>query len=241
MESVIYNIEGIGKVSLSKRKGSKRISLRIKANGLIHVNYPWFVSKNEIFEFVGKNTDWIKKQQAKVQSRIAKFELNQTIQTKQFNIKILPIEDGKIRAVRNKNELVITIPTNEDIESDKVQCFIQKIITEVCRFEAKDYLPTRVHELAKQFNFSFNKVFIKNLKSKWGSCSSLGNINLNLHLMRLPNHLIDYIILHELTHTKEMNHGPNFWNILNKVTNGEAKNLNKAIKSYNTIISAASF
>lgn len=241
MSTKTIEIEGIGKISLTKRKGSKRISMRIRADGLVSVNYPWYVSKNEVLQFINKNTKWINKHRQKVESQIAKFELDQTIQTKQHYIRILPIKEGKIRAVIKHHEVVITIPSNEDILSENVQIFIQKIIVEVCRIEAKEYLPQRVKELAQHFGFSYKKLFIKNLKSKWGSCSSLGNINLNLHLMRLPLHLIDYIILHELAHTKEMNHSPNFWVLLNQITNGEAKKLDKAIKNYNTLISASSF
>lgn len=82
------------------------------------------------------------------------------------------------------------------------------------RAAAKEYLPARLAELASEHGFTYNKVFIKHNVSNWGSCSSKGNINLNLNLMRLPSHLRDYIMLHELCHLKHLNHGPEFHALL---------------------------
>ena len=76
---------------------------------------------------------------------------------------------------------------------------------------------------------------MRNSKTRWGSCSYENNINLNLHLMRLPNHLIDYVILHELVHTKIKNHSKDFWNLLDVVT-GNAKNLDRELKNHHTKI-----
>ena len=73
--------------------------------------------------------------------------------------------------------------------------------------------------------------FVKNIKTRWGSCSSLNNINLNLHLMRLPDHLIDYVILHELAHTKEKNHGKSFWNLVDSLVM-DLKEMKKELKTY---------
>lgn len=82
------------------------------------------------------------------------------------------------------------------------------------RAEAKAFLPGRLRELAAMYGFEFNQVRIKHNVSNWGSCSSKGNINLNLNLMRLPEHLRDYVMLHELCHLKQMNHGPEFHALL---------------------------
>lgn len=82
------------------------------------------------------------------------------------------------------------------------------------RTEAKAFLPGRLRELAAMYGFEFNQVRIKHNVSNWGSCSSKGNINLNLNLMRLPEHLRDYVMLHELCHLKQMNHGPEFHALL---------------------------
>ena len=81
---------------------------------------------------------------------------------------------------------------------------------ESLRATAKAYLPDRLRLLAKQYGFLFNRVAIKHNTSNWGSCSSKGNINLNLNLMRVPRPLQDYILLHELTHLRHADHGPAF-------------------------------
>jgi hypothetical protein len=96
---------------------------------------------------------------------------------------------------------------------------------------AKELLRMRLNELAKQYGYTFNKVFIKQLKTMWGSCSEKNNINLNLKLVLFPAKLMDYIILHELVHTRHKNHGPLFWKELDKIT-GDAKALSKKVKYF---------
>ncbi len=76
---------------------------------------------------------------------------------------------------------------------------------------AKDYLPARVAELAAEYGFSFNRLRIKHQKTRWGSCSAKGNINLNLRLMMAPDEAVDYVIIHELCHLRELNHSKEFW------------------------------
>ena len=88
---------------------------------------------------------------------------------------------------------------------------------EQLREEAKAYLPGRLQELASLYGFTFNSVRIKHNSSNWGSCSSKGNINLNLNLMRIPQDLQDYVMLHELCHLKYLNHSPQFHALLESV------------------------
>ncbi|NQV50039.1 MAG: M48 family metallopeptidase [Candidatus Marinimicrobia bacterium] len=75
-------------------------------------------------------------------------------------------------------------------------------------------LATRLDELAVQFDFSYQKVSLRDQKSRWGSCSARNDISLNQKLYFLPDDLRDYVLIHELAHTLQKNHGPNFWNIL---------------------------
>lgn len=102
---------------------------------------------------------------------------------------------------------------------------------EQMRAKAKAELPPRLAELAAQHGFTYNKVFIKNNVSNWGSCSSLKNINLNLRLVELPSELQDYVMLHELCHLKYLNHGREFHALLESVCPGH-RALARQMKEY---------
>jgi predicted metal-dependent hydrolase len=90
----------------------------------------------------------------------------------------------------------------------------------------------RLKEMAAQHGFRYNRAGIRNQKSRWGSCSSKNNISLNIHLLNLPEHLRDYVILHELVHTEHKNHSKRFWTRLDEVVDGKSKVLRKEMKSY---------
>jgi predicted metal-dependent hydrolase len=92
-----------------------------------------------------------------------------------------------------------------------VQAAARKASIRALRSEATLLLPPRLAELAQRHGFSYGEVSVKPLKTRWGSCDQAGNITLNIFLMQLPWHLIDYVLLHELTHTRIMRHGPPFW------------------------------
>ena len=81
---------------------------------------------------------------------------------------------------------------------------------------ARQELIERIQTLASRNGFSYRRVFIRNQKTRWGSCSDKNNINLNINLVLLPSELSDYIILHELVHTRIKHHGPEFWQELGK-------------------------
>jgi predicted metal-dependent hydrolase len=96
-------------------------------------------------------------------------------------------------------------------------------------------LVDRLNYLAVKYGFQYNRVFIKNQKTRWGSCSGKNNINLNLNLVRLPDELIDYTILHELVHTRIKNHGQRFWDQLDRLL-GDARKLDRALNEYNLLL-----
>lgn len=104
-------------------------------------------------------------------------------------------------------------------------------IRNIDRGKAKAYLTLRINHLANKYGFEFNKLFIRNQKTRWGSCSSRDNISLNVKLVFLPVELQDYVILHELVHTREKNHGKKFWNAMDKLV-GNAKGLRKQMRQH---------
>lgn len=236
MSTKTIHIDSIGQVNITRRKGFSRLSIRVKPDGNISVNCPWFVTGKEVVDFVIKNQHWIKTQQEKQQVQQHFYAPGDVIPTKYHQIQLVSTLNGKVQAGIKDSKAVLTIPENVDHREESIQLFIRKVIAEVCRREAKVYLPFRVKELADMHHFNFSGVSIKNLKSKWGSCSSTQNINLNVQLMRLPDYLIDYIILHELAHTRHMNHGEGFWNLLNEITDGKARTLDLEIKKQGKLI-----
>lgn len=109
-------------------------------------------------------------------------------------------------------------PTEEDIER--------------MRKEAKATLPRRVAELAAKHGLKYGKVTIRAARTKWGSCTARGDISLSLYLMTLPEHLRDYIIIHELCHTIHHNHSARFHALVNRLTDGHERELQKELRQY---------
>lgn len=105
---------------------------------------------------------------------------------------------------------------------------------EQMRAAAKATLPLRLAELAARHGLKYNKVTIRATRSKWGSCTATGNISLSLFLMMLPEHLRDYIILHELAHTIHHNHSAQFHALVNHLTGGRERELASELRKYST-------
>ena len=111
----------------------------------------------------------------------------------------------------------------------KQKCYTPQEIEQL-RQEAKKRLPARTAELAKEFGFEYGKVTIRASRSKWGCCTGANNISLSLFLMTLPPHLQDFVILHELCHTKHHDHSPRFHALLNHVTKGREQEFNRQLR-----------
>ena len=104
----------------------------------------------------------------------------------------------------------------------------------ICKLLANEYLPERLSYLASAYGFSYNGVKIKNYKSRWGACDKNKNIYLNYKLVMLNKDLIDYVILHELCHTKYFNHQKSFHNLLSSFYKNE-KLIKNELKKYTFI------
>ena len=111
------------------------------------------------------------------------------------------------------------------VDTFAAECFIQE----------EKYLVNRVESLAKKHGFQYCKLKFRVMKTRWGSCSAKNNINLNMLITYLPKHLQDYIILHELVHTRIKNHSHHFWNVLDSVV-GDAKGMHKELRLNYTLV-----
>jgi len=101
----------------------------------------------------------------------------------------------------------------------------------VNRAKAKAILAARLAYLAQKYAYTYNKLFLRNQKTRWGTCSAKNNIGLNANLLRLPEELQDYVILHELVHTRHKNHSREFWAEMERLL-GDTKQLRKKLKTY---------
>lgn len=228
------NLDGIP-ITLYRSEKAKKINISIRPFKGVRVAVPRLASFRQAKQFVVFRKHWIEKHAAQMkqfEDRQTVFNWDTQFNTKYRTLKLIKSKIDVTSFNYTENQLVIKIPESKNILNSDVQDFIVNVIEKTYRLEAKAYLPNRVEKLAKTFGLVYKKVKINNAKTRWGSCSSENNINLSLQLMRLPDYLIDYVILHELAHTKVKNHSTQFWNFLDNLTDNKAKNLDKELKSF---------
>lgn len=114
---------------------------------------------------------------------------------------------------------------------EKDHGFFFDLFKRIDRPAAKKILIQRLDKLALTHGYRYHRVFIRNQKTRWGSCSAKNNINLNIKLTRLPECLMDYVILHELVHTRIKNHGHRFYARLDRLVS-DRKALDEMLKTY---------
>lgn len=233
MTTKYINIEQVGQVTFTINERSGRIRLSVKSDGEIVVSMPPSALYRDAIRFVESKTEWLIKQQTKIQAGLTLFAPESCFKTRFHQLAITKGNTDRVYNRVGNGVIQIFIPEKVNHEQPKIQEFIKKTLIDVMRWEAKIYLPKRLKELADKHGFKFQDVSIKNTKTRWGSCSFANNINLNLHLMRVPEHLIDYVLLHELAHTVEKNHGAKFWSLLDKCY-PNSKKADKEMNNYRT-------
>jgi predicted metal-dependent hydrolase len=229
----VVHIQNLGNVTFSQNARSGTIRLRVKPDQTILVSFPPYVSFREALRFTEQHAEWVIRQKTKIEHRLPNFSEDEPIKTRSYTISFRK-HPGKFSLKQTKNQIIIFYPEQNNLNDPEIMGKIQKVLTAVYRLEAKENLPPRLSQLAVAKGFQYGNITIRNNTSNWGSCSGRNNISLNLHLMKLPDHLIDYILLHELVHTRVKNHGPKFWELLNSVTNNQAKQLSKEVRKYST-------
>lgn len=222
-----------GNIEYVRSDRATRLSVKIRAEGL-KVVLPRGVSQSRALEFLLKEKERILFRQRKVRARAGKLLLSEDyeIRTATFAIRFVKVDRQDVFFQMKDETLTVQIPEHVDLQSAEVQKICWNGINYFLRKEAKRILPERVSDLAEQFGFQFSDVKIQSGKTRWGSCSSKKSINLSLYLLLLPEHLMDYVILHELCHTVEMNHSDRFWKLMDDVTGGKSGKLRAEMKKY---------
>jgi len=220
-----------GQIIIRTRITARNISMRTKVDGL-HVTVPPYCLTSKIMSVVEEYRPRLLERWTKAVPQ--PMDLSFRIDAPCFR---LHLEQGRFSrfTLRHDEEgFTIYCPPHVDFSQKSVQELLRNAIIRALKKSAQMYLPPLLDELAIRYGFKYKRVKITGSKSRWGSCSAIGSINLSCYLMLLPPHLMDYVILHELTHTKEMNHGPKFWEILNDLTEGKALALRTELKNFHT-------
>ena len=220
-----------GQIIIRTRITARNISMRTKADGL-HVTVPPRCLTSKVLEVVEEyRPRLLEKWQKAVPQPL---DLNFRIDAPCFRLHLEQGRFSRFTLRMNEEGITISCPPNTDFSQKAVQELLRNGIVRALKKSAEAYLPPLLNELATLYGFKYKKVKITGSKSRWGSCSAIGSINLSCYLMLLPPHLMDYVLLHELTHTREMNHGPKFWEILNGLTEGKAKTLRAELRGFRT-------
>lgn len=234
-EAYIEEWEDIGKVTFIHKSSARNLKIIIRPNRGVMVYIPRMISKDRARKFVVEKSDWIKRGQQKIKKferGITFFKEDADFHTRSHTLKLQRHTKATIKTTIAGNIIQLLFPDFADISDKRIQDAIRKAILQAWRIEAKAYLPQRTAELAGLWRLSFSKLTVRDNKTRWGSCSRYNNINLNIHLMRLPQHLCDYVILHELAHTVHKNHQREFWAFLDILTEGKARVLDKELNNY---------
>ncbi|HLP15222.1 MAG TPA: SprT family zinc-dependent metalloprotease [Bacteroidota bacterium] len=211
-------IPDIGLVHFRRMKRAKRISIHVKPFHGVFVTLPYRVSLDDARHVVAKHKTWIMKKKAETRAAESAVSLDlsegKVIVTRRHVMRAVACDAEAASWTLKDGALTIFYPRETSLSDSVAQAAVRTGLVAAYRTEAKLLLPPRVNYWAERFGLTVSGVVIKNMRSRWGSCSARNVINLNLHLMRLNDSLIDYVILHELAHTRVKNHGAGYWRFL---------------------------
>ncbi len=185
---------------------ARRYILRVKPDGTLRVTIPRRGSRAEAISFVGRHLAWIAKERARVRRDQAPVQWTDG-STVLFNgePQIIRVREagGKLIAAYGERQVAVTDPND-----------VRTAIERDLRALAVEQLIPRLKELAQQLGLTVTRATIRNQRSRWGSCSRAGAIALNFRLLQMPREVADYVLIHELMHLKQQNHGPRFWSLV---------------------------
>lgn len=218
-------------VTIYKRRASRSLRLSISASGEIRVSIPTWAPYNAGLAFAQSKYDWILSQRKPAQVLAEGQPIG-----KAHHLRFVPKAGlGKPSSRVIPGAVLVSYPPQLTITDPAVQKVARSGSIRALRAQARQLLPQRLDKLAETYGFSYKSVTIKQLKSRWGSCDQDKAIVLSLFLMQLPWEYIDYVMLHELTHTRIMRHGPDFWAAMIEIQ-PDAKNLRKRLHEYQPVL-----
>lgn len=216
---------GVIKIAINNR--ARRIIMRAREDG-IYITAPAFATQQDIERALAKHGNKLK--QIQTTNSKQRIDVQRSFGDGNFRINIQEYNGKNFMWVHNENTTTLMCPQNTDY--DKMQIWLRKVITNIIFEKAKKALLLRLKFLAEKHGLKYSHCSVRNSHSRWGSCSGKGNISLSIYLILLPDELIDYVLLHELCHTLEMNHSERFWSKLDNLCNCNSKEMRRRLKNY---------
>ena len=225
-------IDEVGIVHFRKSKKAKHVNITVKPFTDVVVSVPEGTSYQMAEKVLLQNAEWVKREQAKMrshESQYTSFEFGGSYQFKDIEVDVIPSSSAGVKPSLKGDKLLVLVPHNADIQSPAVQEAIRAEIEEVIKLRAREVLPQLARTLAKKHHVPVQKIYVRRALTRWGSCSPKNNLSLSYFLYLLPDHLIEYAILHELAHVKIKDHSKAYWLHLESMI-PNAKQLDRAIK-----------
>lgn len=187
-------------------KRSRSVKISLDADGNVVVSTPWRFAKASIPHYVEQAREWIEQQQERQKQ---KPRLLTTTHVYIFG-KRYGLQEGK------RGDGSIVVKPESLLVSPVTSGTLTRTISAWLKARGVEYILKRLDEISKHMKLPYNRVRFAQQKTRWGSCSSDKNLNFNWKLVHAPKPVIDYVIIHELAHTKHMNHGRLFWDLVSK-------------------------
>jgi predicted metal-dependent hydrolase len=227
-----YFLEGIGELKVIKSSSAKKIIIKINHAGEPHVTIPRYVPYTVGLQFAQKQRNWIMKNNT---SRISPISNGDIIANK-YVVRFREQPQVYFSSRVLGDYVTINVPIGTDSSDRLSQNEALKASTRAIKRIAETNLPTRLYNLAKQYNYKYSSVSVKNMKSRWGSCSTQGAICLNIWLVQLRDELINYVCCHELAHLNNPHHQQSFWDDLS-IMIPNYRELRKELKAHSPRLS----
>lgn len=210
-----------------KRSGKKNLTLKLEP-ALTELGYKITVTSpprtvaHDILSFLNEKQDWIEKTSLHIQSLRSRFSVKEIKSGETFpllgyqmRLELKSTDKKKISWQKNfsTQTLECYLPNQNWTTTENKKIFFQSL-KQFYFVTAENYLKQRLPELSQITELSYKRMSLRAQRSRWGSCSSNGTISLNYKMILLSPSLIDYILIHELCHTKHMNHSRDFWSLV---------------------------
>lgn len=197
------------------RENRDTIEVAIMSGGKVRVKAPKQMSEGAVRRFLKEKSGWIREQSENIRERQTQAIRKRFQDGSIFYYLGVPL---RLSPQKARGKSVWRVERNLMIDRNMTSYRKrQEQLEKWYRKEAKENIESRVGLFSKQIGENPNKVTIKTQKKRWGSCSSLRNLNFNWKLIMMPQEIIDYVVVHELCHLKEMNHSKVFWNLVGEV------------------------